>query len=94
MSGTLFRLIAKLYLGLFGLALVGVTLVYLVADFGDRLNVFLNHPVAHVAELYWYKSLMTLHQLSPAAMLLAFVASQRGEQGIWIGTGVVAPEGC
>jgi len=70
-SGTLFRLIAKLYLGLFGLALVGVTLVYLVADFGDRLNVFLNHPVAHVAELYWYKSLMTLHQLSPAAMLLA-----------------------
>ncbi|MBE2253366.1 MAG: LptF/LptG family permease [Myxococcus sp.] len=71
MSATLFRLIARLYLGLFALALLGVVLVYLVADFGDRLNVFLNHTVADVAELYWYKSLMTLHQLSPAAMLLA-----------------------
>lgn len=71
MSPTLFRLIAKMYLGLFALALLGVVLIYLVADFGDRLNVFLNHPVAHVAELYWYKALMTVHQLSPAAMLLA-----------------------
>jgi lipopolysaccharide export system permease protein len=70
-SPTLFRLIARMYLGVFALALVGVVLIYLVADFGDRLNVFLNHPVAHVAELYWYKALMTLHQLAPAAMLLA-----------------------
>ncbi|MBL8918274.1 MAG: LptF/LptG family permease [Myxococcaceae bacterium] len=71
MSATLFRLIARMYLGVFALALVGVVLIYLVADFGDRLNVFLNHPVAHVAELYWYKALMTTHQLAPAAMLLA-----------------------
>lgn len=71
MSPTLFRFVARLYLSLFGLALVGVVLVYLVADFGDRLNVFLNHTVADVAELYWHKGLMTVHQLSPAAMLLA-----------------------
>lgn len=71
MSGILFRLVARLYLSLFLLCLLGVTLVYLVADFGDRLNVFLNHPALLVAEFYWFKGLMTVHQLSPAAMLLA-----------------------
>ncbi len=71
MSRTLFRLVARLYLGVFLLCLLGVTLVYLVADFGDRLSVFLNHPASLVAEFYWFKGLMTVHQLSPAAMLLA-----------------------
>lgn len=71
MSPTLFRLVTRLYLSLFALCLLGVALVYLVADFGDRLNVFLNHPVSAVAEFYWYKGLTTVHQLSPAAMLLA-----------------------
>jgi lipopolysaccharide export system permease protein len=70
-SPTLFRFVARLYLSLFVVALPGVVLVFLVADFGDRLSVFLNHRVLDVAELYWHKSLMTLHQLSPAAMLLA-----------------------
>ena len=67
MSPTLFKFVAKLYLSLFVVALLGVVLVFLVADFGDRLSVFLNHRVIDVAELYWHKSLMTLHQLSPAA---------------------------
>jgi lipopolysaccharide export system permease protein len=70
-SFTLFKFVAKLYLSLFVVALFGVVLVYLVADFGDRLSVFLDHSVIHVADLYWHKSLVTLHQLSPAALLLA-----------------------
>lgn len=71
MSPILFRSIAKLYLSAFALVLVGVTVVYLVADFGDRLNTFLEHSIADIAELYWHKVLIALHQLAPAAMLLA-----------------------
>lgn len=71
MSPILFRLIARTYVGVFGLVLVGVAVVYLVADFGDRLNMFLNKTLADIAELYWHKVLIAIHQLSPAAMLLA-----------------------
>jgi len=74
-SPTLFRLVAKLYLGLFVLALVGVVLIALVADFGDRLNTFLNKPLSDIAALYGNKLLVTVYQLSPAAMLLAAGAS-------------------
>jgi lipopolysaccharide export system permease protein len=68
-------LVATLYLSLFSMLLVGVALVYLVADFGDRLNIFLNKPWAAVLTLYWNKSLVAVHQLAPAAMLLAASAT-------------------
>lgn len=71
MSPILFRLIARLYLGVFALVLSGVALVYLVADFSDRLNIFLEHTARDVAELYWNKALVAVHQLGPAAMLLS-----------------------
>jgi lipopolysaccharide export system permease protein len=63
-----------------------VLLVYLVGDFADRLNAYLDRPLADVADLYWNKALVALHQLAPAAMLLAGGATistlrQRGE---WI----------
>jgi lipopolysaccharide export system permease protein len=70
-SGLLFRLVSRLYLSLFAGLLAGIALVYLVADFGDRLNVFLDKPLAAIAELYWHKLMQTSHQLAPAAMLLA-----------------------
>jgi lipopolysaccharide export system permease protein len=69
--GLLFRLVARLYASLFLGLLAGIALVYLVADFGDRLNVFLDKPLSAIGELYWHKLMQTSHQLAPAAMLLA-----------------------
>ncbi|MCA3015374.1 MAG: LptF/LptG family permease [Myxococcaceae bacterium] len=71
MSRLLFGLVARLYVALSAGLLAGITLVYLVADFGDRLNLFLDKPLSAVAELYWHKAMQTGHQLAPAAMLLA-----------------------
>lgn len=71
MSPILFRLISRLYVAVFALVLAGVALVYLVADFSDRLNIFLEHSASDVAQLYWNKALVAVHQLGPAAMLLS-----------------------
>jgi lipopolysaccharide export system permease protein len=83
-SWTLARSVAKLYLTLFVAMLGAVLLVFLVGDFADRLSAYLERPLADVATLYWNKALVALHQLAPAAMLLAAGATmstlrQRGE---------------
>lgn len=84
MSRTLFGYVAKLYLLLFAGALGAVLVIFLVADFGDRLRMFLDRPYADVALLYANKAVVALHQLAPAAMLLAAGATvstlrRRGE---------------
>lgn len=84
MSPTLFRYVARQYLGWFAAVFLALWIVFLVADFGDRLKQFLEHPLADIAELYWNKGLVAAHQLFPAAMLLAAGASvtalrRRGE---------------
>ncbi len=71
MSWLLFRAVARLYLALFGGALAALLVIFLVGDFADHLNAFLDRPAGDVALLYGHKLLVALHQLSPAAMLLA-----------------------
>lgn len=71
MTRLLFRYTARLYVVFFLGLLAGIALVYLVADFGDRLNMFLDKPMVAIAELYWHKLMQTSHQLAPAAMLLS-----------------------
>lgn len=71
MSPTLFRSVVRLYLLSFALVLVSVLVVFMVGDFADRLNAYLDKPAADVAALYWNKLLVAVHQLAPAAMLLA-----------------------
>lgn len=71
MSFTLFKSIARLYVAVFALVLASVLVVFLVGDFADRLNAYLNRPSSDVLALYWNKLLVALHQLAPAAMLLA-----------------------
>lgn len=48
-----------------------VVVVFLVADFGDRVKAFLDRPLADVGALYWNKALVAVHQLGPVALLLA-----------------------
>ncbi|MFT3837165.1 MAG: LptF/LptG family permease [Myxococcaceae bacterium] len=84
MSPTIFRYVARQYLGWFAAVFLALWMVFLVADFGDRLKQFLEHSLADIAELYWNKGLVAAHQLFPAAMLLAAGASvtalrRRGE---------------
>lgn len=84
MSAILFRAIARLYLALFGGALAAILVIFLVGDFADHMNAFLDKPASDVALLYWHKLMVALHQLSPAAMLLAAAATvsllrKRGE---------------
>lgn len=84
MSWLLMRMVTRLYLTLFLSALGAVLLIFLVADFADRLGAYLNHPLSEIADLYWNKALVAVHQLAPAAMLLAAGATvstlrQRGE---------------
>jgi lipopolysaccharide export system permease protein len=61
------RLYARLLLGILG----AVLLIFLVGDFADRLNAYLDQPLAEVTWLYWNKLLVAVQQLAPAAMLLA-----------------------
>jgi len=75
MSPTVFRYVARQYLGWFFAVFLALWVVFLVADFGDRLKQFLEHSYADIALLYWNKGLVAAHQLFPAAMLLAAGAS-------------------
>ena len=70
-----------MFFGLLG----GVLVVFLVGDFSDKLNTYIDRPVADVALLYWYKLLLAIHQLTPAAMLLAagVSASTLRKRGEW-----------
>ncbi len=70
MSPTVFKHVAKTYLGWFFAVFCALWVVFLVADFGDRLKAFLDRPLTDVALLYWNKALVAAHQLGPAAMLL------------------------
>jgi lipopolysaccharide export system permease protein len=71
MSRTLFGYIARLYLGLTCGIWGALTVVVLVVDFGDHLNLFVDKSTADIAQLYWLKALLELHRLAPAAVLLA-----------------------
>lgn len=84
MSWILFRAVARLYAALLGGALGAILVIFLVGDFADRMNAYLDKPLADVALLYWHKLHVALHQLAPAAMLLAAAAAvsivrKRGE---------------
>jgi lipopolysaccharide export system permease protein len=83
-SWILFRSVARLYLTLLAGALVAILVIFLVGDFADRMNAYLDKPLADVGLLYWHKLHVALHQLAPAAMLLAAAAAvsilrKRGE---------------
>ena len=84
MSPTLFRYVVRTYLQWFAAVFSALWVVFLVADFGDRLKQFLEHSLSDIALLYWNKGLVAAHQLGPAAMLLAAGAAvtalrRRGE---------------
>jgi lipopolysaccharide export system permease protein len=70
-SPTLRRYVVRAYLGTLAVTAVAVLVVFLVADFGDRLKAYLDRPLSDVALLYAYKTAITFGQLMPAAMLLA-----------------------
>jgi lipopolysaccharide export system permease protein len=71
-SRTLFRHLLGEYLKLL-LGVLGVlTAIFLVGDFVDRAKSYTGpHWLADVAVLYGYKALLTVHQLAPAALLIA-----------------------
>lgn len=84
MSPTFSRYVARLYASQLLLGLFAVVVVFLVADFGDRLRAYLDRPITDVLLLYWNKGLLAVQLLGPAAMLLAAGAAistlrQRGE---------------
>jgi len=84
MSRTLLKYVGKLYLTFFGVLLLAVLGVFLVGDFGDRLRAYIDNPISDVLLLYWFKLLVAVQQLAPAAMLLAASAAvstlrKRGE---------------
>ena len=84
MSATVFRYVAKVYAGWCAACFFALWVVFLVADYGDRLKAYLDKPLADVGLLYFNKALVAAHQLGPAAMLLAAGAAvtalrRRGE---------------
>lgn len=84
MSPTLFRLLARSYLAHFVVVMGVVLVVYLVADFGDRMRMYAEAQTPDVIELFFNKALVMVGQLGPAAMLLAAGAAisalrQKGE---------------
>jgi lipopolysaccharide export system permease protein len=70
-SPTLRRYVVSAYLGTLAVTAAAVLVVFLVADFGDRLKAYLDRPLSDVAQLYVYKTAITFGQLMPAAMLLS-----------------------
>jgi len=72
MRGLLLRHVLWRYLKVVGVVLLGVVVVFLVADFVDRARVYTGpNWVRDVAELYGWKALVATHQLAPAALLLS-----------------------
>lgn len=70
-SRTLMAYVLRLYALFFAGIFLVVMAVFLIADFGDRVQLFLEHRLSDVLLLYWNKSLVAAHQLGPAAMMLA-----------------------
>lgn len=84
MSRTLLFYVLRLYLGYLLAMLVILVAVFLVADFSDRVRLFMAYTLLDVAQMYWNKLLVALHQLGPPALMLAAGASlatlsKRGE---------------
>ena len=84
MSRTLTLYVLRLYLTYFFAMLAIVLAVFIVADFSDRVKLFMAHTLLDVGQMYWNKSLVALHQLGPPSMMLAAGAaiatlSKRGE---------------
>ncbi len=84
MSRTLSFYVLRLYLTYFVTMLAIVLAVFIVADFSDRVKLFMAYSIADVALMYWNKSLVAVQQLGPPAMMLAAGAavatlSKRGE---------------
>jgi lipopolysaccharide export system permease protein len=72
MSKTLFGYLCRTYLALVGGTLAALVSIFLVVDFVDRAKMYSGpNWIADVAVLYGYKALMAIHQLGPAALLLA-----------------------
>jgi lipopolysaccharide export system permease protein len=72
MSPILLRYVARTYLASFAGILAAGLAIFLVADFVDRASMYVGpHWVVNVAILYWYKALVAIRQLAPAALLLA-----------------------
>jgi lipopolysaccharide export system permease protein len=72
MRGLLLRHVLWRYLKITGAVLAGVLVIFLVADFVDRARVYTGpNWVRDVAELYGWKAVVAVHQLAPAALLLA-----------------------
>ena len=70
--GRLQRYVLAEYARFFGGILAALTAVFLVADFVDRAKNYNGpHWVQDVAVLYGFKTLTTIYQLAPAALLLA-----------------------
>ncbi|NVJ10407.1 YjgP/YjgQ family permease [Myxococcus sp. AM001] len=72
MRGTLFLYVLRTYLR-FALGILGgLVLVFVVVDFVDRAKLYTGPGwVRDAAELYFYKAMMSVQQLGPAALLLA-----------------------
>ena len=84
MSRTLTGYVLRLYLTYFAALLAVLLVVFVVADFSDRVKLFMAHSLADVALMYWNKALVALQQLAPPAMMLAAGAAlatlaRRGE---------------
>lgn len=84
MSRTLTLYVLRLYLTYFVAMLAIVLAVFVIADFSDRVKLFMAHSLADVLLMYWNKSLVAVQQLGPPAMMLAAGAaistlSKRGE---------------
>ncbi len=86
MSPLIFRYVARLFLTLFAGTLSAALVIFLLGDFGDRWEMFLDKEASDVAWLYFNKLLVAAHQLCPAAMLLAAGAavSTLRKRGEWI----------
>ncbi len=84
MSRTLTLYVLRLYLTYFLVMLAVVLAVFIVADFSDRVKLFMAYTLLDVGQMYWNKTLVAIHQLGPPSMMLAAGAaiatlSKRGE---------------
>ncbi len=86
MSPILWRYLLRLFVTFFAAILAGVTVLYLLVDYGDRQRLLHDLSTAQVLHLYALRSVMALQQLAPAAMLLAAgsTLSTLRQRGEWV----------
>jgi lipopolysaccharide export system permease protein len=85
-SGTVSREVAKLFGLMVFLVFACALTVFLVGDFADRLNAFLDKDWIDVASLYLHKLLGAVVQLAPAVLLLSagMTCSVIRKRGEWV----------